>query len=131
MRLNFALLSKPVQTAGAVGTLGAASLHEASHCPRSFSNAGGEWGQHPVNFTQKPGDKLDSPPLPPSTHSLRGHGKPSESASVPGVPAVPVEILMNEFDHEIFEERVAIMEFDGGVSRAEAERLAMMLLAGS
>jgi hypothetical protein len=38
---------------------------------------------------------------------------------------------MNEFAHEMFEERAAIMEFDGGMSRAEAERLAMMLLGGN
>jgi hypothetical protein len=31
---------------------------------------------------------------------------------------------MNEIDREAFEERSAIMEFDGGLSRAEAERLA-------
>jgi hypothetical protein len=31
---------------------------------------------------------------------------------------------MNEIDREAFEERSAIMEFDGGLSRAVAERLA-------
>lgn len=31
---------------------------------------------------------------------------------------------MNEIDREAFEERAAIMEFDGGLSRVEAERLA-------
>jgi hypothetical protein len=31
---------------------------------------------------------------------------------------------MNEIDREAFEERAAIMEFNGGLSRAVAERLA-------
>ena len=30
-----------------------------------------------------------------------------------------------DFDREAFEERAAIMEFDGGLSRAESERLAL------
>jgi hypothetical protein len=34
------------------------------------------------------------------------------------------------FDREAFEERVAVMEFDGGLSRAEAERLAALDVAG-
>ncbi|GAM53691.1 hypothetical protein EBME_2154 [bacterium endosymbiont of Mortierella elongata FMR23-6] len=35
---------------------------------------------------------------------------------------------MNEIDREAFEERAAIMEFDGELSRAEAERLAIKSL---
>ena len=33
---------------------------------------------------------------------------------------------MNANERELFEERAAIMEFDGGFSREEAERLAML-----
>lgn len=50
-----------------------------------------------------------------------GHGKPCIYQVVPNVPA---KKHMNEIDSEAFEERAAIMEFDGGLSRAEAERLA-------
>ena len=53
-----------------------------------------------------------------------GHGKPCIHAVVPAVPNVPAKKHMNEIDREAFEERAAIMEFDGGLSRAEAERLA-------
>lgn len=34
-----------------------------------------------------------------------------------------------EYDREVFEERAAIMEFDGKLSRAEAERAARQVLA--
>lgn len=131
MRLNFALLSNPTKDGGQVGTPGTASIYAALHCPQLLSNAGDTRGQHPVRSTPKTADKPDLSPVSPDSHSLWGHAKPSESALVPSVPAVPVEIPMNEFDHEMFEERAAIMEFDGGMSRAEAERLAMMLLGGN
>ena len=35
---------------------------------------------------------------------------------------------IEEQKRELFEERAAIMEFDGGLSRAEAERLAALVL---
>lgn len=35
---------------------------------------------------------------------------------------------MNEIDREAFEERAAIMEFDGGLPRGEAERMAARAL---
>lgn len=130
MRLNFALLSKPLQIAGAEGTLGTASLHAASHCPHLYSNGGDARGQRPADSIQKPAEKSDLPPLPPRFHCLWGHEKAKESAPAPGVPAAPTQLLMNELNHEMFEERAAIMEFDGGMTRAEAERLAMMLIGG-
>lgn len=33
---------------------------------------------------------------------------------------------MQEFDRELYEERAAIMEFDGGLPREQAERLAAL-----
>jgi hypothetical protein len=37
----------------------------------------------------------------------------------------------DDFDREAFEERAAIMEFDGGLPRAEAEAAALALLGAS
>ena len=42
--------------------------------------------------------------------------------------AVPDRILETESVREDFEERTAIMEFDGGLSREEAERAAWALV---
>ena len=54
------------------------------------------------------------------------HGEPAASVytAAPVVPNLSVEKIPNEIDREAFEERAAIMEFNGGLSRAEAERLA-------
>jgi phosphoheptose isomerase len=45
------------------------------------------------------------------------------------VPSVPTKLLATKADWEAFEERAAIMEFDGGFSRADAETLAAKLLS--
>lgn len=37
---------------------------------------------------------------------------------------------MTDTEQELFEERAAIMEFDGGMSREEAERKALRLCSG-
>ena len=50
----------------------------------------------------------------------------------PVSPLVPSAAVMNkhadEFEHEAFEERAAIMEFDGGLTRPDAEAAARALL---
>jgi len=51
---------------------------------------------------------------------------PSIHAAVPVVPNVPANKHMNEISREAFEERVAIMEYDGGMERTQAERLALL-----
>jgi hypothetical protein len=53
--------------------------------------------------------------------------KVSEASFVPFVAPVPTplrQISAAVIDHEAFEERPAIREFDGGYTRREAERLA-------
>lgn len=42
----------------------------------------------------------------------------------PAIRAIPARDGIPEGSREWFEERAAIMEFDGGLSRQEAERLA-------
>jgi hypothetical protein len=79
------------------------------------------------------------PPVPPvqtggGTASIAP--KPAEIrhslAAVPPVPPVPPEnsVSVQELRVE-YEERAAIMEFDGGLSRAEAERLAWAEVYGA
>lgn len=51
------------------------------------------------------------------------------AAAVPGEAARVPAALFNEGRREAFEERAAIMEFDGGLSRSEAEAAALALLA--
>lgn len=79
------------------------------------------------------------PPVPPAqtgggTASIAP--KPAENrhslVAVPPVPPVPPEnsVSVQELQAE-YEERAAIMEFDGGLSRAEAERLAWAEVYGT
>ena len=125
MRLNFASLSKPIQkTGGQVGTLGTASNHAALSRPHLPGNAGDTWGQVPATVIEGQDEKADLSPMSPSRPQPWGHGKPCIYAAVPIVPNVPTKKHKNEIDREAFEDRAAIIEFDGGLSRAEAERLA-------
>lgn len=125
MRLNFAMLSDHMQkTGGQGGTPGTASIHEALSRPRLPGNAGDTRGQASAPMIEGQAEKPDLSPMSPNCPPPWGHGKPCIHAAVPVVPNVPAKKHMNEIDREAFEERAAIMEFDGGLSRAEAERLA-------
>ncbi len=57
------------------------------------------------------------------TRSPIDQGKEFTNAPQPVVPKLPEAPAA--FDREAFEERAAIMEFDGELTRAEAERLAL------
>ncbi len=125
MRLNFATLSDPMQkTGGQVGTPGTSSNHAALTRPQLPGNDGDTRGQAAAPVIEGLAKKLDLSPMSPHRPQPWGHGKPCIHAAVPVVPNVPAKKHMNEIDREAFEERAAIMEFDGGLSRAEAERLA-------
>jgi len=62
-------------------------------------------------------------------------GKPNEIKVSPVSPLVPglgATIDQGaEFEHEAFEERAAIMEFDGGMTRPEAEAAARIVIANA
>ena len=125
MRLNFHTLDTLTQkTRGQVGTLGTTSIHAGLGCPQKSENAGDRWGQTASPSASTPPDTPVLSPMSPIQKTNWGHGKPSVYAAVPNVPSVPTKKTPNEIDREAFEERAAIMEFDGGLSRAEAERLA-------
>ncbi len=122
MRLNFATLSGPLQkTGGHRGTEGTASNHAASRRPPQPGNTGDMVGQASAPVIGKQAERVETSHLSHPGQNKVGRCKPSIHAAVPPVPPTK---HMNEIDREAFEERAAIMEFDGGLSRAEAERLA-------
>lgn len=129
MRLNFAALSNPMQKGwGQVGTLGTVNKHGALTRPQFIANGGDTRGHVSATVMEEKTETLDLSPMSPSCPPPWGHGTPCVHAVVPAVPNVPTKKHMNEIDCEAFEERAAIMEFDGGVSRAEAEQLAAVSL---
>ena len=49
----------------------------------------------------------------------------------PVIPVMPVVLVVPAFDQDAFEERAAILEFEAGFSRDEAERRARALMSAS
>lgn len=129
MRLNFAPLSTSMQKSwGQRGTAGTLNIHAGLGRPQDSENAGDTRGQIPAPVCDERAEILNLSPMSPIRPHGWGHGKPSIYAAVPVVPNVPAKKHINEIDRETFEERAAIMEFDGGLSRAEAEWRAAELL---
>ena len=150
MRLDFAALSDPIQkNVGTRGTLGTSSIHTALIRPRLPGNAGDTWGQTLAHVIEGQDERPDLSPVSPKCPQPWGHGKPSIHAvspvspvsprintrtrltakplrCPPMSPVSPVSPRINTRTRltPAFEERAAIMEFDGGLSRAEAELLA-------
>ena len=125
MRLNFATLSEPMQkNGGQGGTPGTACNHVALARPHLPGNAGDTRGQATAPVIEGGNERSDLSYMSPNRPQPWGHGQPCIRAVVPVVPNVPAKKHMNEIGREAFEERAAIMEFDVGLSRAEAERLA-------
>lgn len=129
MRLNFATLSEHMQKSGGQGgTPGTVSNHAALTRPHLPENAGDTRGQPPAPVIEGKNERPELSPMSPTRPHPWGRGKPSIHAAVPVVPNVPAKKHMNELDREAFEERAAIMEFDGGKFRANAEWSAAKLL---
>ncbi len=127
MRLNFTALSGPMQkTVGHSGTGGTPSIHAGLDCPTCVEKSWDTLGQSPASSVSTPADNLSLSHLSHSPQNEVGHGEPCVYAAVPLVPPVPPEKCMNEITHEVFEERAAIMEYDGGMERTQAERLALL-----
>lgn len=124
MQLNFALLSDPMQKmVGQRGTGGTTSNHAGFACPTVDENTWDAVGQAPAPMIE--GDeRLKMSHLSHHEQNKVGRRKPSIHAAVPLVPPVPPTKHMNEIDREAFEERAAIMRFDGGLPRSDVERLA-------
>ena len=128
MRLNVAMLSNPMQkTGGQGGTLGIACNHAALTRPHLPGNAGDTRGQATVLVIEGKDEKPGLSPMSPNYPEPWGQGMPCIHMGVPVVPNAPANKHINEIDHEAFEERAAIIEFDNGLSLAEAERLAAFI----
>lgn len=71
-------------------------------------------------------------PLVPACSTARGTDDPSRIRHVPGVPAEPPSNLEITADlQEAIEERAAILEFDGGLSRSDADQRARAMVVSS
>ena len=127
MKLDFAALAgsdslqpspKPWGQAGTTGTPVSAPA-AASPAVGDASGTGGDVGFR----LPAPGPRLSpSSPPPPSAGEANGLNVSPVSPPVP----VPFDTgrLSEDFDREAFEERAAIMEFDGGMTRVAAEAAA-------
>lgn len=75
------------------------------------------------------------PPMSPLCSQHTESRNPNEINVSPVSPLVPDLEGQGEsggdFDHEAFEERAAIMEFDGGMTRVEAEAAARILIGNA
>lgn len=145
MKLDFTMLSHPASAPpasrawGQAGTVGTPAIVRVASAQALGDRPG------------TPGDKLASPaahgiavaavghqdgaccpPVSPPCPRMAPPGKPNEIKVSPVSPPVPGIGAMtehgDEFEHEAFEERAAIMEFDGGMTRADAESAARALL---
>lgn len=81
------------------------------------------------NFNDSPPDELTKPPKAPSVSSVSTVQGAYENilandSAVESLLKVGADDTAEPFDREAFEERAAICEFDGGLSRADAESLA-------
>ena len=118
MKLDFTKLSQPTsQTWGQPGTEGTPAFTGVL----SRSTSGDTVGT--------PGDTGQGcPPLSPACPQNPKASRPPIHGVSPLSPRVPTAISLDELDsdeREDFEERAAIMEFDGGLTAVEAERLAL------
>ena len=70
-------------------------------------------------------------PISPTVPKLKNRLNPNGYGHFPDFPNFPTLnrcYAHTECDKEAFEERAAIMEFEGGLSREEAERLARKII---
>lgn len=144
MKLDFAALARPSTQpmpepwgqAGTVGTPATARLAARSGLGDG-PGTGGDKGQTEAandDVAAGGGDMVSAvcpQPSPPCPHTTEA-GNPNEINVSPVSPVVPSVLTQDatddDDDHESFEERAAIMEFDGGMTRADAEAAARALL---
>lgn len=125
MRLNFAVLFDPQKNNGGHNEiLGTEGLYAEQNRPPFSESAGDTRGQRTALVLGEQVAPLALPPMSPNRLHAGGQRWPCIHRVVPVVPNVPGNVCVSEIDGEAFEERAAIMEYDGGLSRAEAERLA-------
>lgn len=134
MKLDFAALARPAanrpasRTRGQAGTAGTRDSSRASTTGGGGDTAGTRGDGHTAagahDARASRGRPQPSPQSPRATAPGQANGINASPVSrcVPG--AVEEAATDVHADDEAFEERAAIMEFDGGLSRAEAEAAA-------
>ena len=145
MNLDFSGLSRPAispstpKAWGQAGTVGTQGFMRVS-APQGAGDRTGTPGDGPaiesgceIGATAvTPAHALAGPHLSPSCPREPLPGIANEINVSPSSPIVPVGDGCRTFDtdseREAFEERAAIMEFDGGMTRAEAEAAAWVLV---
>ena len=141
MNLDFAALSRPPQEQparkpwGQVGTVGTqASMRVSTPVGGGDKlGTGGDSGTLMTTTTYTAtdtGGPVSCPQASPPCPHMPLVGNANEINMSPVSPLVPSSQGMcavgDEFEHEAFEERAAIMEFEGGLTRAEAEAAALL-----
>ena len=144
MKLDFTMLSgTPAQQSvrkpwGQAGTTGTPLLTRTYVRPGGGDKRGtcGDTGLTPPTciVSAAAAGGLCSPVSPPCPQHTEGCN-PNEINASPVSPLVPdlegQDESGGDFDNEAFEERAAIMEFDGGMTRAEAEAAARILIGNA
>ena len=145
MKLDFTLLSCPASAppaprmwgqAGTAGTPAFMRVPASSVCGDESGTGGDKHGSPTMHGIAVAAASLQRgvpcPPASPPRPQPAPTCVPNEINVSPVSPLVPTAAVMNEhgnrFEHEAFEERAAIMEFDGGSTRADAEAAARALL---
>ena len=133
MKLDFSTLTRHASVPstqklrGQAGTMGT-SISTGPSAMTTSGDALGASGDKSVGDVMGAACPQSSPCCPP----LQAASKPNSHAVSPTSPGVPAFGASSEsddtFDHEAFEERAAIMEFDGGMSRAQAEAAASTII---
>ena len=145
MKLDFTLLSCPASAppaprmwgqAGTAGTPAFMRVPASSVCGDESGTGGDKHGSPTMHGIAVAAASLQRgvpcPPASPPRPQPLVTGRAIEINVSPVSPLVPGTVAMDEvgeeFEHEAFEERAAIMEFDGGLTRADAEAAARALL---
>jgi hypothetical protein len=132
MRLNFDALSNPTQKAvGHRGTRGTPNSHAGLARPTMPNDWWDTVGQAPGPMFNKQDEGGHLSHLSHLEQNEVGQREPFIYRHVPLVPPVPPRLGSSatdgSFDREAFEERAAILEFDGGMVRADAEAAAAVI----
>ena len=144
MNLDFTMLSgPPAQQAlrkpwGQAGTTGTPLFARACVPPVGGDKAGtaGDKGLTvPTDIAVAAAVGGLCPPVSPACPQYIEGCNPNEINAAPVSPLVPglegQGKSGGDFDNEAFEERAAIMEFDGGMTRVEAEAAARILIGNA
>lgn len=148
MNLDFSELSPPVLSLssrkawGHAGTAGTQGFMRVSASPGGGDGAGTHGDGDAIGAGSGVAEEgaqcagpAAGPQLSPACPRQVACGTPNEINVSPSSPLVPGRdgrnALDTDIDREAFEERAAIMEFDGGMSRAEAEAAAWALMTKS